>query len=136
MDSAHNPPGAQPKEQITPVTKSAGSETKQVHINPATQRPARGAETRAHTPHDDAGWAPAHKPTVQTVNLGELRVKCTQPCDTEGAEGSPHKSLQCGRIHTSTYLASFGQQRRAGQGNRGTSNDPRDRQGTGGTELC
>ena len=66
LDSAHNSPGAQPKEQITLVTKSAGSETKQVHIKPTTQRPAQGAETRAHTPHDDAGWAPAKLGQVHT----------------------------------------------------------------------
>ena len=38
LGSAHNPPGTAGRRTNTPTTKSAGSETKQVHINLATQK--------------------------------------------------------------------------------------------------
>jgi len=52
LSSAYDPPGTAEIEKITPWTKSAGSETKQMHINSKTQRPARGAETSAHKARD------------------------------------------------------------------------------------
>ena len=76
----------QAKEQLTLAQKSEGSETnahkprngegehwepKHVHTNSGTQRPCWVAETRVHKPHDVEGGPQ------------ELRVRCTQPCDTE-----------------------------------------------------
>ena len=136
LGSAHNSPWAQLKEQVTPMTKSADADTKQVHINPMTLRPARGAGTSAHKPHDHAECAPVKLRQVHTSqrhrgwtsgNWESSAHSLWHRGWAKGAEGSPHKSLQRRRIHTSTYLASFGQERRAGQGNRSTSNDPRDK---------
>ena len=36
-------PSLPKEEEIAPATKSGGSETKQVHINPATQRAGKGS---------------------------------------------------------------------------------------------
>ena len=66
MGSAHNSPWAQLKEQVTPMTKSADADTKQVHINPMTLRPAQGAGTSAHKPHDHAECAPVKLRQVHT----------------------------------------------------------------------
>jgi len=44
LGSTHNPLSAQLKEwKITPRTESAGSEAKQVHINPMPQRAVKGS---------------------------------------------------------------------------------------------
>ena len=126
---------AEGQEQITPVTKSSGrdktnahkphnaeggrGERKQVHTSPATKRPAWGAETRAQKAPRRRGWTSGTESHMHTA----LRHRGW----ALGAEGSPHKSPRHRRIHTSTYIASFSQQHRARQGNRSTSNDPRDK---------
>ena len=44
---AHTTLPAQLKEQITPVKKSAGSELKQLHINPLMQRVSKGSPNKS-----------------------------------------------------------------------------------------
>ena len=82
---------AQPKEQITPTTKSAGGNTKSVHINPG-QRAGPGRRNKsAGAPGTEGG---PRKPrqvrrsrTAQRVNLGG-RGKPTQ---VTPMQRNPHK---------------------------------------------
>lgn len=62
-------------------------------------------------------------------------------CDTESelrglreAHTRVPEAKDTGEIHTSSYVARFSQACRAPQGNKSTGNDPRDRQGAGGSE--
>ena len=91
---------------------------------------------RQHRVHTWEARRSAHKLWKQRTGPGSQN-KCTQAPRQRGramgAEGRPHKSLWSRRIHTSTHLASFGQQHRAGQGNRSMSNDHRGKYGAGGT---
>ena len=91
---------------------------------PWSKGQARGAKTGAHKPRNTEGgpW--------------ELRQVHISPVTQRLGSGGWGKPTQVSmmqkaqeKIHTSPYLASFGQQCRAGQGN-----DPRDKQESGDTE--
>ena len=109
------------------VAEGSLREPKQVHTRPATQRPAGGAETSAHSPAKQrAGLGAetsAHKPATQRMNLAGLRE----------ANISGGRSR---RIHTGTYLASFSQQRRAGWGTEAQAMIPRTSRGLAALQLC
>ena len=81
LGSTHNPLSAQLKEwKITPRTESAGSETKQVHINPATQSACVGAKISAHKEAKGRPGEPKQvhtSPTMQREGPGS-RDKCAQ----------------------------------------------------------
>ena len=81
------------------------------HIHPATKSACMGAEASAHK---EAKGRPGEPKQVHTSPVTQRA--------SSGAGGKPtqvtvrQKAQE--KVHTSTYLASFNQQHKAGQGNR------------------
>ena len=115
-----------------------------VHTSPETQTGAQGAKAITQEPHStEGGPGSGDKPPSPTSRMTywaglASQGECTQaPWHSgwaQGTEGSPHVSTKQKaqarsqeKIHTSPCLANFSQQCRAGQGNRSTSKDPRDK---------